>query len=312
MNDAAPTTLRFGPPNVASAAAAPAPADASPPVSATVARAMTRGQKAADTRRRNKAAAEAERLRVDGPRKERGQSKSSIGKKKGTRTMKHPDDWNKMSRGEKASWTRKANERAAKREAAKKTKAAPSGRGKAPSSRGTGRGTGRGKGRGKGKGGEGKFVPKFSADGAKAKLDKIRRENPELAEAIEEEIEATARARKLQGKKGHSGIVEALAPTHETSGSIIREGTVLGTVLDGSIVMGSGLLSARLDDMIQMRPMGLTPSTIKGIIEALVLAWGAWKRNKKVVKYSGLMLAGTFGGKLISAAARRSSPAPSP
>lgn len=249
---------------------------------------MTRGQKAAATRAKNKRAAE------------RGTSPQ-----KRSTTVRRPKNWDSMTRGEKIAYTRKANARAAARSEKSGSNV------KEKTSR-------KGKRRGRKKNnGLGNDVPKLSLDGAKKRLEQIRAEDPRLAEAIEEEIEARARREKIQGdrpnaKRNKTAIIASLAENHETSaGEIVRPGSALGYALDGAIVVGSGLISNRLDEMISARPLGLAPSDIILIVETLVLAVGMWKKNRKVVRYSSLALTGTAGAKLIRrASGGRSTPSP--
>jgi hypothetical protein len=160
------------------------------------------------------------------------------------------------------------------------------------------------------------------ADSRKAlqDLERVRRKDPELADAIEHEARARARVIKLRGAGARRGAhesydkgVHALALTvgrNPRPGDIVKEGTAGGRILDGSIVVGSALLTVRLDEMIEARPLGLKPSTIKAILEALVLAIALLKRSRAVSRYAALSLTGTVGGKLVSAASKRGVPSP--
>ncbi len=289
MADSGPATLRMGSQGVSPAIEQPA----STPKSGTRKKAdtsgMTRGQKAAATRAKNKRAAE----RGASPKKATGMS---------GKTTRRPANWDQMTRGEKISYTRKANLRAAARSGNVNEKAAKA----KPEKK-------KRKGKGKNKGHqEGHFEVTMSAEKAKKKLDQIRAEDPHLADAIEEEIEARARRQKLQGKKGKTAIIKSLAENHEpSSGDIVRPGSALGYALDGAIVIGTGLISNRLDEMISARPLGLAPSDILLIVETLVLGFGMWKKNRAVVRYSSLALTGTAGAKAIRRAiGGKSSPSP--
>jgi hypothetical protein len=151
-------------------------------------------------------------------------------------------------------------------------------------------------------------------------LERVRRKDPELADAIEHEARARARVIRLRGEGARRGAhasydknVHALALTvgrNPRPGDIVKEGTVGGRILDGSIVIGSALLTAKLDEMIDARPLGLRPSTIKALVEALVLVIALLKRSRAVSRYAALSLTGTIGGKLVSAASGRSVPSP--
>lgn len=233
---------------------------------------MDRGEKAAWTRKANARAAKREL-------KKQGSEKGSSKVKKHKSSKRRPKNWDSMSRGEKAAWTRKTNQ----------------------------------KGRGKGRDKSGEREGRMSHAVALKKLERIRQEDPNLASAIEEEVEARANRVGVQGTRSKNAIVDGLANGYAPGpGDIVREGSIGGRILDGTIVVGSALMTVRLDEMIQARPLGLKPSTIKAIVEGLVLAVGLVKKNRKVTRYAALSIAGTASGLLVSMAARRTASAPTP
>jgi hypothetical protein len=190
-----------------------------------------------------------------------------------------------MTRGQKAAWTREHNARAAKRGGKKRVTRESARRIHARV--------------------EGE---RMSHEEALRRLERIRAENPKLAELMEQEAEARASRVHAQGPKSKSVVVEGLATGHVPGpGDIVKEGTIGGRILDGTIVAGSALLTVRLDEMIEARPLGLKPSTIKMIIEGLVLGIGLLKRNRTVTRYAALSAAGTASGMLVGAAIKRSS-----